>query len=69
MLDLDRELRHRGSNARLILQIHDELLLEAPDDEGERLIPIVREIMEGAIALKVPLVVSARTGHNWAEAH
>ncbi len=69
MIDLHREMPARGLKTRLILQIHDELLFEVPEDEAERVRELVKEKMEGAIALKVPLVVDARLGKNWAEAH
>jgi DNA polymerase-1 len=69
MLELHRELRDAGLRARLILQIHDELLLEVPEAEAERTLGLVKRVMEGALALAVPLVVDARLGRNWAEAH
>jgi DNA polymerase-1 len=69
MLDLAAALRHRGLGARLILQIHDELLLEVPEQEGEEALALVKQVMENALELDVPLVVDARLGRNWAEAH
>ena len=69
MIDLHRELSLRGMGTRLILQIHDELLLEVPEDEAQGALRLVKSIMEGALELDVPLVVDARLGRNWAEAH
>ena len=69
MIDLQRELREREMASRLILQIHDELLLEVPEAEAEAARALVTEVMEGALELKVPLVVDARLGKNWAEVH
>ena len=69
MIDLHRELRERRMRSRLILQIHDELLLEVPEDEGEAASRLVKRVMEGALELKVPLVADARLGRNWAEVH
>jgi DNA polymerase-1 len=69
MIDLRRELRRRGMASRLILQIHDELLLEVPEKEAEEALLLVRNVMEGALSLEVPLVVDARRGRNWAEVH
>jgi DNA polymerase-1 len=69
MIDLQREIRRRGLRARLILQIHDELLLEVPEKEAEEARELVRQVMEGALALDVPLVVDARLGATWAEVH
>jgi DNA polymerase-1 len=69
MLDLHRELRVRGLRSRLILQIHDELLLEVPEGEAETAASLVREVMEGALQLDVPLVAQARLGASWADVH
>jgi DNA polymerase I len=69
MLDIHRELRTRALRTRLVLQIHDELLLETPEPEAEAARELVTRLMEGALVLDVPLVVDARLGRNWAEAH
>jgi DNA polymerase I len=69
MIDLHRELASRGMRSRLILQIHDELLLEVPEGEAEKARALVTEVMEGALKLDVPLVADARLGRNWAEVH
>jgi DNA polymerase-1 len=69
MLDLDAELGARRMGSRLILQIHDELLLEVPEAEADAALALVKGVMEGALALDVPLVVDARIGRSWAEAH
>jgi DNA polymerase-1 len=69
MIDLHRELAWRKMRSRLILQIHDELLLEVPEAEAERARALVTEVMEGALKLDVPLVADARLGKNWAEVH
>jgi DNA polymerase-1 len=58
-----------GSNARMLLQVHDELLFEVPEAEAEDAARIVRGVMEGAAHLGVPLVAEAGTGDNWEEAH
>jgi DNA polymerase-1 len=69
MIDLHRELRRRALRSRLILQIHDELLLEVPEAEAEAARALVQEVMEGALELDVPLVADARLGHSWADVH
>jgi len=69
MIDLWRELGERNMRSRLILQIHDELLLEVPEDEAKSAQTLVAEVMEGALDLVVPLVVDARLGASWAEVH
>ncbi|GAB4394482.1 MAG: DNA polymerase I [Kiloniellaceae bacterium] len=66
-------LEDAGLGARMLLQVHDELLFEVPDQEVEDTSALVREVMENACApaveLSVPLVADAGTGANWAEAH
>jgi DNA polymerase-1 len=69
MIDLHRELASRKMRSRLILQIHDELLLEVPEAEAEGARALVTEVMEGALKLDVPLVADARLGRSWAEVH
>jgi DNA polymerase-1 len=69
MIDLHRELAERKLASRLILQIHDELLLEVPEAEAETARALVKGVMEGALQLEVPLVVEANIGRNWAEVH
>ena len=69
MVALDRALRTRELATTLILQIHDELLLEAPTGEVDEATALVREVMEGAAELAVPILVDVGTGRNWAEAH
>ena len=66
MLDLDRELA--GTKARMILQVHDELIVETPTAELAKFKKLVVAKMSGAAQLKVPLKVSVGTGPNWAEA-
>jgi len=69
MIDLHRELQERKLRSRLILQIHDELLLEVPEAEAEEAKRLVTQVMEGALKLDVPLVADARLGRSWAEVH
>jgi DNA polymerase-1 len=65
MIRTDRALRDGGFRARVVLSVHDELLLEAPRDEVDRLIPVLREAMEGALPLSVPLTVEVKVGDSW----
>ncbi len=67
MINLHHRLRERGLRARMILQVHDELLFECPREELELLAPEVKRIMESAMAMQVPLVVDLKVGHNWDE--
>ncbi|MFT5234555.1 MAG: DNA polymerase-1, partial [Candidatus Krumholzibacteriia bacterium] len=69
MLRISAALKESDTNALLLLQVHDELVLEVPKQELEAVQKIVREGMEGAMDLKVPLVVDMHSGANWAEAH
>ncbi|HXG43787.1 MAG TPA: DNA polymerase I [Gemmatimonadales bacterium] len=68
MIRVHQALRDEGLAARLLLQVHDELVLEAPVAEVERVTRLVREHMEGAARLKVPLVVEVGVGDNWLDA-
>jgi DNA polymerase-1 len=65
MLRLDAELRKRGLAAKMLLQVHDELVLEAPMEEVETVKALVKECMEGACELSVPLEVEVSVGGNW----
>jgi DNA polymerase-1 len=67
MIDVRNELERRGAGARMIMQVHDELVLEVPRSEQEEITEMVREKMEGAIVLRVPVTVDARTGNSWYE--
>ncbi len=69
MIDLHAELGRRRMRSRLILQIHDELLLEVPEAEAEEAKKLVKDVMEGALVLDVPLVAEAHLGPNWAAVH
>ena len=69
MVNVDRRLRSEGLEARLILQVHDELIVECPENEAERVSELLKYEMEHAAELAVPLTVDVRTGHSWAEAH
>jgi DNA polymerase-1 len=69
MLRVDGELRRGGSRALLLLQVHDELLLEVPRDELADVSALVRDAMEQVAALAVPLVVDVHDGADWAAAH
>ncbi len=65
MIRVAEALRATGSPARLLLTVHDELLFEVPRAEVEPLAAIVRETMEGALALSVPLIVDVKVGDDW----
>jgi DNA polymerase-1 len=65
MLHMDRELRERGLRSAMILQVHDELVFEAPDDEADTIAALARQVMSQAYDLTVPLKVDVEMGPNW----
>ena len=69
MVRVDEGLRRENLRSRLILQVHDELLLECPPEEVEAASRILQQAMEGVIQLNVPLCAEVHQGINWAEAH
>lgn len=67
MLKIDAELKRLSMKSYMILQIHDELIFEAPDEELDSLKEIVKEVMQNVFKLNVPLVVDITIGKNWKE--
>ena len=65
MIRVDRELKRRGMRTKLILQVHDELILEAPAAEADAAAALLRECMEGVMQLEVPLKTDITTGGDW----
>jgi len=69
MIRLPAALRAAGLRSRMLLQVHDELLFEAPENEAAKLAEVARGVMESAAVLAVPLVVETGQGRTWAAAH
>ena len=69
MIRVAEKLKEQGLKSRMVLQIHDELLFEAPAAEVPQLQELVKEVMENVITLTVPLTVECSSGNNWLEAH
>ncbi len=69
MINVHARLKSDGHPARMLLQIHDELVFETPAEAADDLVALVRQEMTGAMELRVPLVVDAGVGDNWFEAH
>ena len=69
MVGVDRSLRAKNLKSRLVLQVHDELLVEADEDEIGQVQEIIRREMEGAADMKVRLEIDMHTGNSWYEAH
>jgi len=67
MLKVREALPKAGLKAKMLLQVHDEIVLECPQSELDKTVRVVREIMEGAYPLDIPLVTEARCGTNWGE--
>jgi DNA polymerase-1 len=55
--------------AKMVLQVHDELVFEVPEAQAEALAAQVKSVMEGVVSFDVPLEVNVAWGHNWLEAH
>ena len=69
MIRVQNRLKVEGLAGRLVLQVHDELIVECPEAEGERVKALVQEEMEQVMELRVPLVAEAQIGHSWSDAH
>jgi DNA polymerase-1 len=67
MINVYNELQRRALKTRMLLQVHDELILETPDAEIEEVRQMLREVMENVYTLRVPLQVDVEMGHNWEE--
>lgn len=67
MINLYREMNQRQLKSKMVLQVHDELIFEVPEDELELMNQLVRQIMSTALELSLPLKVDIKTGNNWGE--
>ena len=65
MITIDRKLSEQKLRTRMVLQVHDELLFEVPDDEEDTVTPLIQDAMEKVVDLKVPIVADLSFGHNW----
>ena len=69
MLDIDKFLLKEMSDVKMIMQVHDELVFECPQEIAKLAMEKVKNIMEKTVDLKIPLIAEAATGLNWNEAH
>ena len=69
MIVMETSLGAAGLKARMLLQVHDELIFEVPKDEIDATAEVARRVMSGAAHLDVPLTVDTGAADNWAEAH
>jgi DNA polymerase I len=67
-VNLDAELDARAMRSRMVMTVHDEVVLEVPTEEHESAIEMVRRVMESVVDLEVPLRVDIATGSTWADA-
>jgi DNA polymerase-1 len=69
MIEIYRRFQQEGIRSKMILQVHDEVIVDMLKEEQERVVAIVKEAMESAAQLSVPLISDAGIGTNWLEAH
>ena len=69
MIKIHKELSKRKTRTKMVLQVHDELLFDAHKDEVKELTPLIKEMMENALPMNVPIVVETGIGNNWLDAH
>ena len=67
MVSIDKRMQALGMRSRMILQVHDELIFETPQDELDDLKELVLDLMPAALELAVPLKVELKAGHNWGD--
>ena len=69
MIEIDRAMKSRNLNGGIVIQVHDEILIDCPEGESDVIEEIVREKMTGAVEISVPLEVQVGKGKSWYEAH
>ncbi len=69
MVRLDRLIKNGELDAKMLLQVHDELVFEIPENQAEAMAPIIKREMEAVANFSVPLVVETGIAKNWADAH
>ena len=67
MIKVQNELKNRNMKSKIVLQVHDEMMIEAPIEEAEIVKNIVKESMESAVTLKIPLIAEVSEAENWYE--
>ena len=69
MIKVYEELKQRKMKSKIVLQVHDEMMLEVPEEEAEQVKQLLKESMESVVKLKVPLVADVIEAQNWYDAH
>lgn len=67
MINVYEQLKNRNLKAKIVLQVHDEMMIESPTEEAEEVKEIIKKEMENAIELKVPLIADVSEAYNWYE--
>lgn len=67
MINVYKQLKNRNLKAKIVLQVHDEMMIESPIEEAEQVKEIIKKEMENAIELKVPLIADVSEAYNWYE--
>jgi DNA polymerase-1 len=69
MIDVDAWVQNQGDNVRMLMQVHDELVFEIKEEKVEEIGQLIKELMEKAASIDVPLIADVGIGDNWDEAH
>ena len=69
MINVSKALKEANIDARLIMQVHDELIIDCPKNEEQEVMQLVRECMNSAIELKVPLICDVVSSYRWSDGH
>ena len=69
MIDINSFLNKELPQTKMIMQVHDELIFETPKTNAEEVLKLVKDMMENAVKLEIPLIADAAIGSNWNEAH
>jgi DNA polymerase-1 len=69
MIDINTFLNKELPQTKMIMQVHDELIFETPETNAEEILKLVKDMMEKAVILEIPLIADAAIGNNWNEAH
>ena len=69
MIDINKFLNKEMPEVKMIMQVHDELIFETPKKNSEEILLLMKEMMEDAVKLDIPLIAEAAIGENWNEAH
>ncbi len=69
MLDIDSIVLNEMSDVKMIMQVHDELVFECPNENADKVMKVMKDTMEQTVELNIPLIAEAAIGNNWNEAH